>query len=228
MATLTASNLAESGGTVASFPVTLTGGGAGELVVIYSKHETSASTATCSDGTTSLTADTIQDNGAASSWGQFFYLLSSAAGTKTYTVTYNNGSKSFPTVIGWQFAGSAAGTWSFDARNSASGLSVSPSSGNYIASSLEGVGLGGYAEDSGVTTTTERINAIAATGVQRAVGNFTSSWYRLLSAGFTGPSSATLSTGQNWACNGIAFKRVAAVAAAPSTLYYPRKLFYII
>jgi hypothetical protein len=105
--------------------VQLTGVTAGDLIILFSQFQSGASSATASDGTSSLTHTPagIVNNGSTNGNIECFYLLVSiASGTVTYTVTYNVTS-SYASLVVIEY--SYTGTATFDKESSNASASTS-------------------------------------------------------------------------------------------------------
>jgi hypothetical protein len=204
-----ASNLATGAGTTLDVTYSAT---AGSLLVGWCKHEGGAGALTVarSDGTEAWSLGTLVAHSNGDLHARFAYLLSCTGGASvTYRMT--TGSTPFRSFHLYEF--SYSGTSSLDVQNTGQGSSTAPTSGNVTTTGTDEVALGGYGEYSTIVVTTPEINATAADGsIIFNSGNFTASWYRLLSATFAGGhANCTIpgGAGQDWICNVIAFKAVA-------------------
>ena len=199
---------ADGGGTTLSVP--LTGVQAGSLLVAYVKWEGAAGTATVSDGTSTFTADTMNNAANGDLHGQFFYLLSSSrSGNVTYTATWNPAS-AYRKLIVYEYTQSG-GTVTLDASNRATATSGSLNSGAITTTGTDEVVFGAYGEYAASDTTNEQIGGVAADQVVRA--SFASMWSKRFTAPFTGAATAT-GNSPEWIGSVIAFKRG---GAAPNT-----------
>ena len=211
---------ARSGGTFSdssatTLSVPLTGVQAGSLIVAYVKWEgVTAATVTLSDGTSTFTADTMNNAANGDLHGQFFYLLSSSrSGNVTYTATWSIGRPYRKLMIyEYTFGG---GTVSLDASNRATATSGTLSSGAITTTGTDEVVFGAYGEYDGSTTNTERINGVVADRVLRA--GPASMWSKTFTAPFTGAATAS-GNSSTWVGNVIAFKRSGGAANTPPTI----------
>jgi hypothetical protein len=187
-----------------TIPVSLTGVGAGNLIVVWAKWEGGATTATASDGTSSLTMGTVGTHSNSDLSGVFGYLLSANSGARTYTITLG-ATRSFTRMAVLEF--SHTGTVTFDAQNTGSGTSTTPTSGNITTTGGTGaLALGGYGEYSGGTLSNSQINGVAADSLISTPA-LSAVWYRILSAPFTaGHANVTLSGSGDWVCHILALK----------------------
>lgn len=201
-----ASNFDSSGGTGTTLDITHTAT-AGDLLVAWCKHEGAAGTLTVarSDGTESWSLGTLTDHSNGDLHGRFAYLLACAGGSSvTYRMT--TAARTFRSFHLYEF--SYTGTSSLDTQNTGQGNSTAPTSGNITTAGTDEVVLGGYGEYSAATATSPQINGVAADGsIIFSSGNFTASWYRLLSATFSGGhANCTIPGAADWICNVIAFR----------------------
>lgn len=192
--------------------VTITTGssvGAGNLIVVYVAHEGTTTSISVSDGGVGLTGLTKETIGFDDLESQFFYLLSSTAGVKTYTATF--GATKTTRRIGFMEFSSAGGTWSFDVQNT----KEAPTAGTAITTNTitttgtNEVAIAGAASYSGgITFTSEQINAVAAGNVvETDLGDAMCIWCRLLTATFTGGEGAvTQNLSVDWVANICSFK----------------------
>ncbi|HEY3486257.1 MAG TPA: Ig-like domain-containing protein [Ilumatobacteraceae bacterium] len=193
---------ADGGGTTLS--VQLTGVQAGSLLVAYVKWEGVAGTATVSDGTSTFTADTMNNAANGDLHGQFFYLLSSSrSGNVTYTATWN-GSRSYRKLIVYEYTRSG-GTVVFDGSNRATATTGSLNSGAITTTGTDEVVFGAYGEYNANSTTNEQIGGVVADRVVRA--SYASMWSKTFTAPFTGAATATGNSSE-WIGSVIAFKRI--------------------
>lgn len=203
-----ASNLNTAAGTTLDITYSAT---AGSLLVGWCKHEGSAGTLTVarSDGTEAWSLGTLVAHSNADLHARFAYLTSCTGGASvTYRMT--TGSTPFRSFHLWEF--SYSGTASLDVQNTGQGNGTTATSGNITTTGTDEVVLGGYGEYSVVTVTTPQINGVAADGsIIFSSGNFTASWYRILSATFAGGhANCTIpSSAQDWICNIISFSAAA-------------------
>lgn len=199
-----AGNLATPSAT--TIAVTLTGVAVGDTVTVWVKWEGGSTTATCSDGTSTLTGwapGVISRPASADPFGKAFYILASvASGSVTYTVTLGAG-RTFREIVAYRSTPSAAAALDGTAVG-ANGSSTAASSGNTTTTSTDGLAFGVYG-DFGNTESAEKINAVAAGGNTHAAANASEMWYKTYSAGFTGPAAVTLGISNDWLCGIIAF-----------------------
>lgn len=186
----------------------------GDLAFVSTSFEGATTTATCSDGTSSLTQTAFgvtSGTRAAEPWLVAHYLLASTAtGSVTYTTTLG-ASRSFKQIAVqvWRPSASASldGT-AVAAAGTTSGTPWAISSGNTTTTGTDGLGFGSYAEY-GQATVTETINAVAEDQLQRAnagASRNTATWSRTYSSAFTGDAAGTLGGNERWTLGVTAFK----------------------
>ncbi len=194
-----------SGAPQASLGVALTGVGAGNLVAVWTKFEGAATTVSVSDGTSAFTNGTMVDHSNGDLHGSWSYLLVGNSGNKTFTATFG-ASRPYPRVHVWEF--SYTGTLVLDAQNTGSGNGATPASGAITTAGTDEVVLGSYGEYNAGLVTAPLINGAAADGsrINSPLGSLSASWYRLPGATFAGgTASCSITIGDDWLCNVIAF-----------------------
>ena len=200
-----------------SITVQLTNVAAGELIVVYTRHDGAPTTMSVSDGTSSFEAGTLTDHANGDFSAQFHYLLTSVAtGTVTYTCTVGAARASRMILVARV---SYTGTASLDVQNTGQGTSTAPASGTVTTTGTDEIVWGCYADYSGQLTTAEKINAVDADAVIDDSANHNDAmWYRVLSATFAnGTASGTIAVSNPWICHVIAFKAAAGGAASVVT-----------
>lgn len=169
--------------------VTVTGVSAGNLVHVIVKYEGTGTTATVSDGTTSLTQDAtgVQSHTNGDLNAVNFYLLSSvASGSVTYTVTLG-ASRPFKTMDAavFSYSGTASRQTAAYGSLSATDNGTDPVlSGTISPTGSDLIVVGSYFAYASATSTTHLINAVAADATFGGPGG-SIGWYRLLGTGFT-------------------------------------------
>lgn len=156
------------------------------------------------------------------------YVLSAAAdATATFRLTVG-AARTFRRVLVLQFRPSAGDTVTKDGDgNKAQGNSTAPNSGNFSTTGTDEVVVGGYGDYSAQNTSSEQINSVAAIEPTGSPQSFTSVWYRILTATFTGgAASATLGGAGDWLCGGIAFKATGGAAAPNVPVPMPPTCFF--
>lgn len=200
-ATIVQENDASGDGTaVTTFPVSLTGVTAGNLIAVFTKQEGGTDcTMTVTDGIgNTLTGLTRQANSAGSSWGQLHYYIAPSSGNFTYTCTFSPASTAiYPAIFVYEV--SCVGTWQYDGQATANGNSTALNSGNATAQGPNGFGICGYAEATSATLSTHLIGGVAAGRVDSVPSTATICWARVFTSGFTSSGSATLSSAETWA-----------------------------
>lgn len=200
------SNTAWDAASSATLTVALTGVGAGNLIVLWTKFEEAATTVSVSDATSTLTNGTMVNHANGDLHGSWAYLLVGNSGNRTYTCTWG-AARTHRRLHVWEF--SYTGTASLDVQATGSGASATPTSGTVTTTGTDAVALGGYGEYSANTPSLPLINGVAAAGSQldSPAGALTSSWYTILTATFVGgAASLTLSGSGDWICNVLAIK----------------------
>lgn len=194
----------------------------GDLVVVLGKFEGATATATCSDGTSALTAwgpgVTAGARGSEPWLCAFYKLVSDATGTPTYTITFGaSATRSWRDIVVMSWTPSA-GTVSLDgtAVANSGGPAVTLNTSDIITVGSDGVAFGLYAEfGDGLSATT--INGVASDQFKAANAANSAMWAKTYAAGYTGHASATTGGGNVWTAGIIAFKNASA-AINPSTL----------
>lgn len=190
-----------------SLNVSLTGVAANNLVAVWAKWEGADTTCSVSDATDTFTGATKRNHANGDLNGQWFYLLSSSSGNKTYTMTLG-ASRPFRKIHVWEF--SYTGTASFDVESTnESASSTAITSGNITTTGTDEAVIGAYGEYSATAVSSHQINGVNADNTQQqSVYSWT--WNRIVTATFTGAATASLPTARAWICNVISFKAAAA------------------
>ena len=216
------SNACNASGASTTITCTLNGITAANLIIMQVKWEDSSNTLTSvSDGTTTFGQTAVCSRaGANSPFTAWAYLLNANSGNKTFTATIPTGS-TFRVITVMEFSG---GTWSTDATaacgTAESGTAVS--SGNITTVGTDGVAVGSYAPNSGVSISAWAINGVTADGHREE--DFASMWYKTYTAGYTGAATATLGGSQNWVSGAMAFKVTAGGGGPDVTPFYKRRI----
>lgn len=198
-----ASNFDSSGGTGTTLDIAYTAT-AGNLLVAWGKHEGAAGALTFdrSVGGEAFSLGTLTDHSNTDLHARFAYLLACTGGSATYRMT--TAARTFRSFHLWEF--SYTGTAALDVQNTGQGSSAAATSGNITTTTTDEVVLGGYGEYSSSAITSPQINGVAAAGsIIFAAGNFTASWYRILSATFAGGHANCTNPNADWICNVISF-----------------------
>ena len=188
---------------------------ANDVLVDWCKHEgatTSMATAKTTGGNSGTfdAADKVTHSNTDLE-AQFGYVLAASADA-THTRRLSLGAaRSYVSLITHQFRPDASETVSKDASNIGQGNGTAISTGNVTTTGTDAAGVGGYGEYVANVSSSHQINGVAATGVvhTNSIANFTASWYRILSATFTGNASCSNSSG-DWVAGIIVLKSVAA------------------
>jgi hypothetical protein len=186
--------------------VTLTGVGAGHLLVCWLKHEGASTTYSLSDGTSTFTNGTIINHANGDLHGLWMYLLVGNSGDLTYTVTLG-ATRPFRRLHIWEF--SYTGTASLDTQNTGSGNGATPVSGAITTTGTDAVVLGSYGEYNAGIVSAPVINGVAADGsrINSPALSFVATWYTLETATFAGgTASCSLTIADDWLCNVLALK----------------------
>src|SRR6185503_8015233 len=142
------------------------------------------------------------------------YLLNASADAScTFKLTLSSAASfvRFQVLI---FAAGAGETFSFDVAKIGQGTGTAISSGNATTSG-DTVSMGAFGEYTGTTTSSEQINGVGATEPLSPLSD-ASAWYRVVTGGYTGASSATIGSSSEWLCGLIALKINAAGGGATS------------
>jgi hypothetical protein len=201
------SNSASSDGSSTTIAVSLTGVGAGNLIIIWVKGDTGGDTTiTCSDGTSSLSPGTKVYRSSFGGVGCFFYLLSANAGNKTYTATFGI-AKEYRRIGVYEFSHDL--TILLDQETNVGGSSSGANSGNIATTGTSEVVFGGASTYyRSFTSNTYQINDVSGDGL-RAINSTDWLWHKIFAATFTGHAQATISGGSDeWICGIMAFKEI--------------------
>lgn len=199
-----------SDGSGTTFSVTVAGVHVGDHVVCSFSFEGAVTTATCSDGTSSLTAAAFgvtSGSRNAEPWLGGFYLQASvASGSVTYTITLG-AARTFKQIE--VHVNTPSGAVTLDGTAVAAAGSTTPiSSGNITTTGTDNITFGHYAEY-GQATVTETINGNAEEQLQRAnagASRNSALFARRQTAGFTGPAAGTLGGNELWTLGVQGFK----------------------
>lgn len=197
------------GGAYSTRQVTLNSIAAGALIVIAVNYEGASTTTSVSDGTTTATALTQKSHGNGDVHTRFFYYLSHAGGTKTFTLTLG-AARSWIDFHVWEInpGGATVEFASEPAGGGGAGTSTAPNSGSMTTTQANGCAVGFYGEYSAATVSNPLISGAAADDSQGAATT-ARSWFKALSSTLNGAASCTLSSSESWVCGGAAFQEVA-------------------
>jgi hypothetical protein len=192
-------------GTIA---VTLAGVAAGDLVVVSCKFEGGATTATCSDGTSSLTQSAVgvQANASGDPREVMFYILSSvASGSVTYTVTFG-AARTFRNIMVIANTPPANTTVALDgtAAGNTNAGSTAVDSSNMTTTGTNGMAYGGYG-GFGSHITRVSSNAARPDAYQGTSTSGNALWCAAYSSGFTGSAAGTLDVSERWNAQILSF-----------------------
>lgn len=185
---------------------------AGDLLVAWCKHEgTNGTFAVASTvGTNTFLFDAAdEENHSNGDLNASFGYCLSATTDAAATFRLTTQSKEFRGLIVWQFRPDNGEVATKAAAANGQGTGTSAASGGISPSGDDLVVLGGFAHYDDVTLTNRNINGVAADAFQDAVASDLSSWYRILTSGFSsGTASVTQDLSIAWICNVIAFTTV--------------------
>lgn len=193
-----------SAGSTTTITVQLTGVTAGDTIVLGVKWEGATTTATCSDGTSSLSGGTVVDNaGNGDLSSKMFYLLSSvASGTVTYTVTLG-AARSFKNAVAarWSHTG---GTVAFDAEATGGGddnvNTTSHTSGATLTTTgSANIAVAFYASYGDATNSTPQINSVNNDGTD-ANGTTVMWWRNNIGATMSNAAATTTTAANAYSC----------------------------
>jgi hypothetical protein len=140
--------------------------------------------------------------------GQFGWRVAASSNATFRPRMTCESSHDFRRMIVHQFRPDPGDTVSFVVGSAGIGDGTSIASGNVSPTGDDLIAVGGFGEFTNTTTTSEQINGVAATepsGSPQASN--TSSWYRILSSGFTdGQATATTGSSAAWVCSIIVLK----------------------
>lgn len=194
----------DAGGNGALPTVQLTNVAAGNLIVYWAKNEAAQSLTAVSDGTNSLTMSAENNHTTDGIRGRMAYLLSSSAGTKTYTPTFN-AVNDFKQVYVAEF--SYAGTLALGAENhTADGSGTAPASVAITTTAANALVCAGMGHFNGGTYSSKQIGGVAAGGSFATDQSSSTAFYRILTATMTtGTGAATMSASDSWVASIISF-----------------------
>jgi hypothetical protein len=192
---------------------------AGDLLVAWTKWEEGASTVAVSDGgSNAFTMESVVNSGGGP-YGAFGYKIAASANASAMFRMTLGTSREYRTLLVMLFRPDSGETVTRDAANTGTGNSTSGLSGNITTTGDDEVVCGGYSEYSTTNTSAEQIGDVNATAVLRTNtlygGNFSSMWYRILSATASDIHAQCTGGNDKWVCNIIAFKSAAAGGATP-------------
>ena len=185
---------------------------AGDLLVAWCKHEgTNGTFAVASSvGTNNFIFDAADEENHSSLDlnASFGYRLSAVAdAAATFRLTTQ--SKEFRGLIVWQFRPDTGEVCTKVAAAEGQGTGTSAASGGISPSDGDLVVFGGFAHFDAITLSNRAINGVAADAFEDAVATDFSSWYRILTTGFTnGTATVTQDLSIDWICNIIAFQAI--------------------
>lgn len=209
----------------ASNAVSLTGVGAGNLIIFYIKHEgtTASGDITVSDGTSNFTGGTYVFHGSGDLGGQMWYLLSANSGNKTYTATFGT-SKSFYSCDVMEY--SYSGTASFDTQNTNSGNGTTPTTGNITTTGSTILVACAHGNYNGQTSNTELVGGSSALQTVRQGSNGSSLWTKTGSLSAQG-GQCTIGT-TNWLGHIMSFNETAGGGPPPTDVVIGKRMLGVI
>lgn len=216
-------NANNAGTNQASVAKAVAGVTAGNLVVVWCKHEGAATTVSVSDGTSTFTAAGMTDHSNNDLHGGFFYKTAVvASGTVTYTCSFL-ASRPYPSIIVFVYSYSGTAALDVESHGTADrGSSADPTSANVTTTGTDEVVLGGYGEYASTVKTNAKIATVAATHtVVTDPTNYSAMWDKIETATFTnGNATVHLDASSDWICNIVSFKVTAsATASAPANKF---------
>lgn len=196
-------------GPTTTLAVTLAAATAGNLIVVWSKYEGTATTTSLSDGTATLTNGT--EIGAGTRQGRMSYLLSATGGATTYTLTLG-ANKTTLRLIVMEFSPTAGKTWSFDIEGTGTGNGTAIATNSITTTGTDEIVVGAVGERSSAgAKSSPQIAGIAAAGSKFEPASWGSwQWYRILTATMNGTASITNSVSEQWYASVMGFTAAAA------------------
>jgi hypothetical protein len=195
---------------------TVTGVGAGNLVVIYTGNNQPATMTVDDGGSDTPTQDTI-NTGSGSVRTQFHYILSSvASGSVTYTCTFDVSASNRLIMV---YVFSYTGTCTFDQANRDGAASSPPvASGNITTTGTDEMCFGGLYSEGNQDMTALQINGTNVTAqVDNDRGTLS---YLAFGSTFTGQFTANQAVTSRWNAGLIAFKNAGGGGGGgPSIIY---------
>lgn len=197
----TASTNAENPADTASIAVTRAGVTAGNLIVVWAGHQGGTITIVISDsGGSSFTHGTINDS---TPHGRFAFAITGASGSVTYTATFGANAASRVIHV-WEFATTATPT--LDTQGTSQGTASAASSGNITTTGIDELVMAAGMSAGGTLWSALAINGVAADDSATST-TFGNTWYRLVSATFTGAATGTISGGgAQYICTALALQ----------------------
>ncbi len=148
-----------------------------------------------------------------------YVLTASADATMTIRLTLG-ASRPYVRFGVLQFRPDGGDTIAFDVGAAGSGNGTAVATSTFNTSGTDEIVVAGYGEYGTVTTSSELINAVAATEPTGSpINTYTSIWYRILSATFTGGTASATAIGSttDFVCSAIGIKATA--GGAPASVY---------
>lgn len=190
-----------SSGTVTA---TVSGIGAGDLLVAWVKSETASTLSSISDGTSSFTMATEKTHSNNDLHGRFGFLLSGNSGATTITATFS-ANATFRRMIVCQFTHTSAAQ--FDTEATGTGTSTTPATASLTTCSGAGLVVVGYSEYSSANASTLQVAGNTATGMPTTQPSYkTWTWRYVTSGTITGTGNCSLDVSREWVCNAVTFK----------------------
>jgi len=202
--------------------ITLTGVGAGNTIIVFTKWEGvgAATDTSVADGATPFVAGTAIHTDTNSFHSQIHYLLSSAGGSRTFTITWP-GNTDWAQAVVAEFSHSGAGAVVEDAEEGGTGSGTALQSNNTNTSVADTAVIGCGASFTGTQAfSSHQINDIAADGnvnatyyvdddgvYQTSANCYSTMWWRILTGTMSGGhAQVTADQSDSWHCHVISFK----------------------
>lgn len=186
---------------------------AGDLLVAWLKFNSDDTTIAIADtsGNNTMTITTHEDSGVGNWITCFGYrLIGEADATATIRATLG-AARLWKRIVVFQFRPDSGDTVSLDTGPSYDdGNGALAQSGNITTTGTDEVVVGGGEADS-TTITDAKINEVADDGQEDSGSH--SAWYRILTGTFSNGHAQGVVDNEDWVCNIIAFKSVAAASS---------------
>lgn len=200
-------NADNSGGSSTTITVTLPSVVAGTLVVVGLKYEGATTTSSVSDGTDTFTPRTQISHANGDVHSRWFYLLASggSGGVMTFTATLG-ASRPWRGLHVYNF--SYTGTAAFDVEptgGGSQGNGTAATSGTFNTSGTDEVVVAIHGNYTGSVSSNPLVNGAAADGSNSdTIADM--SWYKILSATFSGGAATVTVASGDWVVAAAGFK----------------------
>jgi len=212
------STLSESSNQYVS--ASLTGVAAGAMIVCHIGWESTSATPTIDDGTNSADGYGAVYHHTSGNYSRWAYFFNSIGGNLTFEVDYGT-SVPYRVLHVWEVdPDGKVLAYDQDVGNTGTGTAINSSSLSFTGP--HGIVFGSHrGYGGGYVTGTPQINSVNADGskINTPSTSWDSTWYRIVTSGFSGAASATISSSDSWICSAISFYVVEAMPGGTSRNY---------